>query len=62
MTHNATLAVENHFYNVKERIFLYKESVFKTGSETQHSGIFRFVDYVYYASKNVCFIIKYSRT
>lgn len=57
MTHNTTLAITNHFYYGKERIFLYKERVFKTESGTQYSGIFRFVPYICYASKNIRFML-----
>lgn len=46
MTHNTTLAVKNHFYYGKESLFLYEENAFKTDSGTQHSGIFRFVNFV----------------
>lgn len=51
-----SLAVKNYFCYGKERILLHKGSF---QNRTQHSGIVRFVDCC--ASKNVCFIIKYSR-
>lgn len=53
MTHNTTLAVNNHFYYGIESLFLYKKMLLKTNSETQRSGIFRFVDYASYTSKDI---------
>lgn len=57
MTHNTTWAVTNHFYYGKEKIFLYKERVFKTDSGTQYSWIFTFLSYICYASKNIGFML-----